>query len=139
MTSSTAADECFHSLSVCRVGETPPCTRCILQLRCILQVRLYGFLHVHNIRYDYQFGFRKNHSTTLALIVDEIFQHLDKDEIGIGIYLDLKKAFDTDDHNILLYKLHNYGIRCIIYDWFISYLCNRRQYTCIGPNCSEIA
>jgi len=41
--------------------------------------------------YDYQFGFRKNHSTTLALIdiVDEIFQHLDKDEIGIGIYLDL--------------------------------------------------
>jgi len=66
-----------------------------------MAVRLYRFLDVHNLLYDYQFGFRKNHSTTLALIdvVDEIFQHLDKDEIGIGIYLDLKKAFDTVDHN----------------------------------------
>jgi len=101
-----------------------------------MTVRLYGFVDVHNILYDYQFGFRKNHSTTLALIdVVEIFQHLDKDEIDIGIYLDLKKAFDTVDH-ILLHKLHNNGI---IYDWFRSYLCDRRQYTCIGPNYSEIA
>ena len=53
--------------------------------------------------------------------------------------MDLKKAFDTVDHNILLYKLYNYKIKGIIYDWFRSYLCNRRQYTCIGPNCTEIA
>jgi len=63
-------------------------------LEKLMAVRLYGFLDVHNILYDYQFGFRKNHSTTLALIdvVNEIFQHLDKDEIGIGIWLDLKKT-----------------------------------------------
>ena len=71
-----------------------------------MAVRLYGILHVHNILYDYRFGFCKNHPTTLALIdvVDEIFQYLDKDDIGIGIYLDMKKTFDTVDHNVLLYN-----------------------------------
>ena len=54
----------------------------------------------HNIavmKAYYQFGFRKNYSTTLAVIdvVDEIYEHLDKGEIGLGIYLDLTKAFDT--------------------------------------------
>jgi len=59
---------------------------------------------MNNILYDYQFGFRKHHSTTLALIdvVEDIYQHLDNNEISTGIYLDLKKAFDTVNHNILL-------------------------------------
>ena len=46
----------------------------------------------------------------------------------IGVYLDLKKAFDTVDHNILLKKLSAYGIRGNILEWFKSYLGNKKQY-----------
>jgi len=58
-----------------------------------MAVRLYRLLHVHNMPYNYQFGFRENHSTILALVdvVDAIFQHLDQDEIDTGIHLDLRK------------------------------------------------
>ena len=50
----------------------------------------------------------------------------------MGIYLDLTKAFDTVNHDMLLYKLQYYGIRGIAYQWFKSYLYNRQQYTVIN-------
>jgi len=50
-------------------------------------------------------------STTLIDVVDSIYSHLDYDEIVMGIYIDLCKAFDTVHHDILLYKLYNYGVR----------------------------
>ena len=78
--------------------------------------RLCNFLELHHKLYDFQFGFRKHHSTVLALIevLDNIYEHLDKREHIIGIYLDLQKAFDTVNHDILLYKLSNYGIRDVV-------------------------
>ena len=64
--------------------------------------RLCNFLDLHHILYDFQFGFRKHHSTALALIevLDNIYEHLDKREYVIGIYLDLQKAFDTVNYDI---------------------------------------
>jgi len=64
-----------------------------------------SLLHITlNILYDYQFGFRRYDSTTLALldVVDQIYQHLYNRDMVLEIYLDLQKAFDTVDHNILL-------------------------------------
>jgi len=102
--------------------------------------RLCFFLQLHNVLYSYQFGFRKYHSTTFALIdvIDGIYQHLDSDEYTIGIYLDLQKAFDTGNHDVLLYKLNNYGIKKSVYQWFKNYLSDRKQFTSLPGVSSEI-
>ena len=96
----------------------------------ILHNRLYKYLTKFNILYEYQFGFRKGHSTTQALvdITDRIKFAIDKKELTCGIFIDLTKAFDTVDHNILLQKMHNYGIRGNIHNLFKSYLSNRQQF-----------
>ena len=58
--------------------------------------RLYDFFRKNRVLYEYQFGFRKNHSTTKAVIevIDNMYQHGDNCDTTIGIYLDLQKAFD---------------------------------------------
>ena len=73
----------------------------------------------------------KFYSTSLALIevVDSIIKYLDDNNTVVGIYLDLQKAFDTVNHEILLAKMKHYGIRGIMYKWFASYLRNRKQFT----------
>ena len=72
----------------------------------ILHNRLYKYLSKFNILYEYQFGFREGHSTTQALveITDKIKCAIDNKKLTCGIFIDLTKAFDTVDHNILLKK-----------------------------------
>ena len=86
--------------------------------------RLKLFLKKNNILYKYQFGFRENHSTGHALIdlMEYINTCLDQGKYVFGIYIDLKKAFDTVQHDILLSKLQHYGIRGKALNWFKSYL-----------------
>ena len=88
------------------------------------------FFENYNMLYKYQFGFRKTHSTSHALIplVERVSKALDTGKYVVGVFLDLKKAFNTVDHSILLKKLELYGIRGNIYNWFKSYLTNRSQY-----------
>ena len=78
----------------------------------------------------YQFGFRKHHSTCMALmtLVDKITKYLDDGEYVVDIFLDNSKAFDTVNHIILLKKLSIYGIRGQALSWFQSYLDNRQQF-----------
>ena len=74
--------------------------------------RVYQFLTEKNIIYDWQFDFRQNFSTAHALInlTENIRKALDEGYIRCGIFLDLQKAFDIVDHEILLTNLNHYGI-----------------------------
>ena len=96
--------------------------------------RLYTFLDNKNIIYDLQFGFRQQYYTSHALIniTENIRKALDDGNTGCGVFVDLQKAFDTIDHQILLAKLNHYGIRGVSNDWFKSYLSNRNQYVSIN-------
>ena len=83
--------------------------------------------------YKHQYGFRKKHSTNHALIsiTEQIRNALDDNKFAFGIFVDLQKAFDTVNHDILLKKLETYGIAGNINDWFQSYLKNRKQFVSI--------
>ena len=94
-----------------------------------MHTRTYEFLESHHIFSDLQFGFRKKHSTNHALldIFEKIKQNLDTKFFTCGVFIDLEKAFDTVNHEILVKKLEFYGIRGISNQWFSSYLTNRQQ------------
>ena len=80
-----------------------------------MHYRLYNFLQTHNVLFKNQFGFRKNTSTSFALIeiVERIRNSIDNKMHNCGIFIDLRKAFDTINHDILLSKMKHYGIRGI--------------------------
>ena len=96
----------------------------------IMYNRVSEFLETLKILVNFQFGFRKWHSSYMALLtlMDKLISSLERKEFVIGIFLDFSKAFDTVDHAILLQKLCHYGIRGNALKWFTSYLSNRRQY-----------
>jgi hypothetical protein len=102
-------------------------------LEKIMYNRLISFLTKCNILTEKQFGFREQHSTYMALLslIDKITNELDTQNFSLGIFIDLSKAFDTLDHNILLNKLAHYGIRGVVNDWFHSYLSDRLQFVSI--------
>ena len=87
---------------------------------------LLRFLNNHNIFSDNQYGFRKHHSTAsayaLACLYDKISSAIDNKECTVGIFIDLSKAFDAVDHNILISKLEHYGVRGTSLRGFESYI-----------------
>ena len=91
------------------------------------------YLENNNMFYKYQYGFTANHSTNHGLteMTEQMRNACDKDLYTCGVYLDLEKAFDTVNQNILLAKLKRYGIKGTSFDWFKSFICDRVQYTSI--------
>lgn len=89
--------------------------------------RLDSFIDKYEI---FQCGFRSNRSTSFAVIefVENIATVADNKQFGVGVFIDLRKAFDTIDHSLLLQKCERYGIRGIGQLWLRSYLRNRLQY-----------
>ena len=99
-----------------------------------LYSQLNQFLNKHSIIHEYQYGFRENKSTELALtqIVNELSQNTENGYYTCSVFIDLAKAFDTVDHSILLSKLQRYGIRGTPHRLFSDYLNNRKQRTIIN-------
>ena len=104
----------------------------------IMYNKLYTFLTANNILYPLQFGFQKDRAIDHALIgmTEMIRLTLDNKRFGCGIFVDLQKAFDTVNHNILIAKLEHYGVRGNVLQWFKSYLYDRDQYVSINGTSS---
>ena len=100
--------------------------------KCIYD-QLYHYLKRNQLLYEYQFGFRENLSTELAInqIYENFVRGVESKEMTCSVFLDLKKAFDTVDHNILIKILNCYGVRGLPLKFLSSYLTNRQQYTVV--------
>ena len=106
----------------------------LLTLNKIFEKIIYGrmnsFIILNGLISKYQYGFKKNSSTTLAIfnLVTHIVESLKTQKYAVCIFLDLRKAFDSVNHKILLNKLFRMGFRGNIHSLISSYLTNRSQY-----------
>ena len=98
-------------------------------LEKVIHTRLNDHIRDNNLLTSNQFGFQKGLSTYMPLLKlqDMVINGFENNMLTCGIYLDLKKAFDTVDHSILLNKLKAYGISGTFIDMITSYLSNRFQ------------
>ncbi|XP_072016559.1 uncharacterized protein [Amphiura filiformis] len=101
--------------------------------------QLYTYIQENNILSSNQSGFRPNHSTqsTLIDVTDHILTGMEERKATGIVFLDLRKAFDTVNHDLLLKKLYGIGIRDMELTWFTSYLKERTQATAIGGTLSD--
>ena len=106
--------------------------------KCVYH-RLYSFCTSYDILNPNQYGFRSGHSTIHAVtkLTADILASFDNNKDSLAVFLDLSKAFDTIDHDILIKKMNVYGIRGIALDWFKNYLTGRKQFVSYGSVSSE--
>ena len=95
--------------------------------------QLYKYLSENNILSAHQSGFRPGHSTATALLKATMvwYENMDIGDLNLAVFLDLKKVFDTVDHDIPLNKLKCLGVRNIENVWFKSYRVDRNKL-CYG-------
>ena len=110
-------------------------------LEKLVAQQIVKYLNKHQILYKHQYVFRKHHSIIhpVLLFLNKIYGALNKDnsEYTLGIFLDLKKAFDTVNFDILLKKMEHYVFRGISQQWFINYLNGRTQFVTINGSKSS--
>lgn len=101
--------------------------------------RIYTFLDKYNMLHPAQHGFVKGKSTQTALLlfISKVYSTLDKGLKSMSLFMDLSKAFDLVNHNLLLQKLHWYGLRGSIHHWLKSYLSDRKQVVVINNTISS--
>jgi hypothetical protein len=108
-------------------------------LEKLLYNRIESHLTTNKFLYPYQYGFQKGIGTQNALtdVVEIICKNLESYKMVAGLFLDLRKAFDSLDHNILLHKLNSIGFTESSLQLMESYLKNRKQYVAINESESD--
>jgi hypothetical protein len=108
-------------------------------LEKMVAIDLANHLDRNNLLFKHQYGFQRGKSTehNLIHVTNYIGQALNDSKWCIGIFLDLKKAFDTVQHDILLRKLEKFGVRGTALRWFTTYLSNRTQCVDIDGTLSD--
>ncbi|MFN9952520.1 MAG: RNA-directed DNA polymerase, partial [bacterium] len=108
-------------------------------LEKIVANKLVTHLLSNDLLYPHQYGFlpKRSAEQNLLQIMNYVAQALDEGNFCIAVFLDLKKAFDVCDHEILLKKLFKMGIRGVAHKWFQNYLAGRSQFVDIGGNRSN--
>ena len=108
-------------------------------LEKIVHDQLIEYLITNKVLTPNQSAFRKLYSTVTSLInsTDYWYDNMDKKQLNLAIFLDLKKAFDTVDHRILIKNLGAYGIRGISGGWLTSFLTSRKQFCSVNGQKSE--
>ena len=107
----------------------------------IIHTHIANFIEVRGLLNKNQGGFRKERSTisTTAKFVDDILLGMNDSQYTVATFIDLKKAFDTINHEILIRKLPNFGINDNIVTWIKNYLNNRKQKCTVnGRTSSEL-
>ena len=101
--------------------------------------RLSNYLENNNLLSKFQYGFRKEHSTLHPMIhfMNKITNALENKMHTIAIFCDLRKAFDSCNHQILLSKLNRMGLSGTELRWFENYLTNRQQYVFVNGSSSS--
>ena len=102
--------------------------------------RLNSFINKNDILVKNQFGFRENSNTSLAIftLMSDFIQTLNDESYTIALFVDLRKAFDVVNRDILLNKLRCYGFRGVSWNFLSSYLSNRSQYVVVDNFKSSI-
>ena len=105
----------------------------------IVYDQLYDYLTKNDLISSHQSGFRSLHSTVTALLeaTDNWAYNIDHGNVNAVVFLNLKKAFDTIDHGILVLKLNKYGVSGTAFEWFQSYLFSRKQCCFVNGSLSE--
>ena len=109
-------------------------------LEKLFSKRLDKYIGKFSLLNDSQYGFRSGKSTALALmeLTEEISSAMDEKMYTVGVFIDLKKAFDTIDHKLLIQKLQHFGIRGEPNMWLSSYLSDRSQFVNLDEINSDI-
>ena len=96
----------------------------------IVCFQLMSYLNNECLLYKHQYGFRGKHGTSHPLIhfTNKVSNALNNGQFNLSIFIDLKKAFDTVNFDILLNKLSNYGVKNVENTWFKNYLTDRVQF-----------
>ena len=101
--------------------------------------QLNSFCNEHELLSSFQCRFRSNHSTEFAAVAisDYVRRRMDQGLLTGAVYIDLRKAFDSVDHDLLISKLQSYGLKNTELDWFKSYILDRKQVVRIRTETSD--